>query len=131
MREPSEWFREVFMGCGGGSPTLVCGCGRTNFSDSRDYSPGEHDRIVARAKLEPDRYVHHSGMDSCIGYDILSRFYVYGCTCEYAVKAEDGLWQNRADILQYISRRNADELSAAQKLSELASGAMVGIGAKP
>lgn len=116
MVELDEDFEEVFLGCGGGSPVIECGCGRKCYAeDSRHYEAGELERLQEMRSLQPRRYEEFAGAETVSGYEILGRMYVYGCPCDYAKMAQKALWRHREQILQYISRRNRRELERAKE----------------
>lgn len=119
LRDVSKAFRDALMGHGIGSPTLECGCGRTNYGDSRDYDDGEKERLDQEAAEHPDRYVYHYGMDGVSGRSVLGRFYVIGCVCEYAPILEKRLWEYRHELVRFIADRNAEDFEGAKKLNEM------------
>jgi hypothetical protein len=99
--EFSRLFQETFMRHGGGAPLIDCGCGRTNFGTGADHL----DVQLERARTST-RYVHHATDVGVMAYEILGRIYVWGCPCEWAAYVEQQLWDNRAQILEYIKGRS-------------------------
>lgn len=101
----------------GGSPQATCGCGRVHFTDSGDFmEPGELDRLRAKAKAEPDRYIADGDNDSVSSATLAGVTAVWGCRCRYFERLESFLWSNREVFLRYYRSRIHREKSEANAI---------------
>lgn len=102
-------FKNHMLSGGIGSPTLECSCGRTVFSDSDCYDPGELERLIKLKAAKPTHYVYLEGDDAVVGHNVLGKFYVEGCECEGLLDQLEALiWSHRREIAKYLRERCTD-----------------------
>ena len=111
MTEASKHFLDAFRSSGIGSPQLECGCGRINYGvDSDCFDEGELEHLEAERQKNPKGYEAHDG-NGVSGGEILGRFAVDGCPCNYAAYAERLLWANRNEIARFLRDRLNEEVT--------------------
>jgi len=110
----SEIFEKVFDSHGGGC-LRICACGRTHFDSSDNgwgWEEGELEKLLAKAKKDPNLFVEHDGTVGCMEVD--GKDIVYDCSCNLAERCEEFLIQNATHIAEYLNKR-------AKKLRETAA----------
>jgi hypothetical protein len=69
----------------GRSSMKDCGfCERTHFgyfNDALDWEEGKYEKLVAKAKSNPDKYIQHNDNDTVFFGVLDSRVFVYDCPC--------------------------------------------------
>ena len=100
-RECSPLFLDVIGDSRAGSFCITCSCGRAHFTVAdADYEPGELDRLISRAAVDPDRYMQHSTWISSI--EVLGRLWVDGCPCNWGPNIEQLLRSDPLRIVRYL-----------------------------
>lgn len=102
---PSELFLSAIRSAG--SIVIDCElCGRTHFGDGRgDYEEGEYERLLAKAKTEPDKYIQHHD-DDMVSYGYLQgKQAVLDCPCHELTRYEKFIWAHRWLIASYFRAR--------------------------
>lgn len=115
MREASDTMFRAF-GCGIGGPIIDCSCGRTHCAIENEYiSDTERQEFIAMAGKSPKRVFLHE-FESISAKIIDGMSVVIDCECEFLVKLEDILWNERDRILSYYKMRREQEAASIAQL---------------
>lgn len=104
--------------CDGGSPVADCDlCKRVHFANSNAYyEEGELEKLEAKQKAEPDKYISHD-VDAISWGCAFGHQFVWHCRCENAARIAKSVWAHRKIIAQFFgtaskrAQRDATELS--------------------
>lgn len=119
MKEPSKAFEHAF-GLGVGSPELECICGRRHCApDSDCIEEAEAEDMRNRHAANSRLTAIHSGVDGISAKVIDGQTVVVECGCQFLVRLESILWNERDRILTYYKIRRE---AVAKQLAELDAG---------
>lgn len=114
MSAGTEWFWATGNFVHSASQVVTCGCGVTYFAREPDWERGEFERYQELAKAEPTKYVEtddYSRWMDLHGFGVI----VEDCPCDRARRAEAFIWNNRTDIIAYLTDRLTDEKKAKDR----------------
>jgi hypothetical protein len=110
---PSDEFNDAVRDSGT-CCAVECGfCGRVHFVSGRghgDYDTGELEKLQAKAKAEPEKYLEESLYDVISTGWIDGREAVIGCPCNALRRYEDYIWSNRLMICKYLAARAGNQV---------------------
>ena len=78
-------------------------CGRTHFASATPgwFEDGELERLQAKAKEQPDKYIEHEGTDTVHWGFILSKQVVADCECKKLDEIEKMIWRDRFVVIEF------------------------------
>lgn len=106
----SELFMDVVT-ANHGSPSIDCQhCKRMHFThDAEDV-----ESLRAKEEKEPEKYMEAVNSDSLAWGYLDGKQIVWGCPCDSGHRYEEFIWRHRELIAEYLKRRCAEKLQAAQ-----------------